>query len=191
MGHAARAAIAPSRSRARSSWRVIRAKASSHTKSASNTSTGTSATPQCRLSVRRMLVIVSKDLKRGHPLGLAVMAVAPAAGRTDRQDHGQSKRDGEGEVKLRADVGIMMPALVGRLGRHEATEDRRTHVAQEDSRSPDLREADGRQVDLAGQLGKAACFDLVDRKAGEALHFAVPLHRPVIDVIVAERAEIE
>src|SRR5690348_850360 len=119
------------------------------------------------------------------------MAVAPPAGGADRQDHRQTQRHREGEVELGADIGIMVAASIRRLRRHEPAEDRGPDVAQEERRRADFGEADRGEVYLAGQLGEAPGLDLVDRETREAFHFAVAFDGPVIDVIVAEGAEVE
>ncbi len=82
--------------------------------------------------------------------------------------------------------------LAGRVAsQHRPREQGRTGVAQIESGGADLGEADRRQVDLAGQLDEPPGADLVDFEPGKAIDFAVAFLGPVIDVIVAERAEVE
>ena len=84
----------------------------------------------------------------------------------------------------------MMSAAVGRGRCHCAGEDRRPDVAQVECGRSDFGKADRRQVHFAGHPGEAAGGDLVDVEAGEAFHFPIPLLRAIIDVIVAERADV-
>src|SRR5690242_17756107 len=84
-----------------------------------------------------------------------------------------------------------MAVAVGRPGRHAAGEQRGPNVAEIEDGSAHLGEADGRQVDLAGQLGEAPGGNFVDLEAWEALHLAVTLLGAVIDIVVAERTEVE
>src|SRR6185369_2458665 len=190
IGQATSAAIAPRARRMRISFRLISANASSHTKTASSTSTGTSATPQCRPSVRIQFIALH-DLKRSEPFRLAIMAVAPAASRSEGQDHWKPEGDREVQVELCAHVRIMVTGPIGLLGGHAPDKDCRANIAEEEDRRSDFGEADRRQIHLARQLGKAACGDLVDRKAGKALNLAIAFLRPVIDIVVAEGAEVE
>src|SRR6478735_1015772 len=84
-----------------------------------------------------------------------------------------------------------MTIALGGTRRHGSGEQGRAKVAKVDDRRPDFGKAHGRKVDLAGHLGEAARGDLVDLETGEALGFAVAFLRPLIDVIVSERTEIE
>src|SRR5438309_4861074 len=132
-------------------------------------------------------VIGSQDLQRSKPFGLAIMAVAPASRCPDREDHRQAQGDGEVEVELGADVGIMVPASLRLLRRHAAGEDRWADVAEVEGRCADFGEADWGKVHFACDPGKLPRRNLVDFEAGEALHFTIALLRPIIDVVVAER----
>src|SRR5215208_3201143 len=179
----------PRSSRKRISRKLISAKASSQTKMASRTRTGTSARPQCAASVSSQSITL-QDLQRSKPFGLAIVAVVEAGCGADGENHGEAQRDGEVEVELSADVGINVVAPVLVVGRHHAGEHGGADVAQIECGGADLSEADRGQVHFAGDPGEAARGDLVDCEAGEALHLAVALLAPVIDIIVAERTEI-
>src|SRR3954447_21347763 len=118
------------------------------------------------------------------------MAVGPAGGGSNRQDHRQAQSDCEVEVQLGAEVGIMMTASIGRLRGHRSGEHGGTNIAQVEGRGADLGEADRWQVDLARHSRELARSDLVDVETGEAFHLAVPLLWPVIDVVVAEGSDV-
>src|SRR4029453_14559614 len=109
----------PRSSRNRISRKLISAKASSQTKIASSTKTGTSARPQCAASVSSQAIALH-DLQRCKPFGLSIMAVVEAGGRSDREHHRQPQRNGEIQVELCADVRINVAASILVLGRHHS-----------------------------------------------------------------------
>ena len=79
-----------------------------------------------------------------------------------------------------------------RLRGQHAGEQRGAHRTQEEARRADIGEAQRRQVQLQpATLAKLRAGDLVDLEAREAVVFAVALHLAVIDVVVAEAAEVE
>src|SRR5690348_6379 len=112
------------------------------------------------------------------------MSVLPSRRCTDREHHRKPERDGEVEVQLRSEIIIMMTAPVRSFCEQSAGKDRGADVAEEEGGRPDLRESNRRKVPFPGQLGEAARFDLVDLEARKALHLAVALLRPVIDIVV-------
>src|SRR5438874_3912341 len=118
------------------------------------------------------------------------MAVAPAGRGADGEDHRQPQADGEIEIELRAEVGVMVAAAVGRFGRHAACESGWSDVAQVKGRHTDLGKTDRGQVHFARQPGEAPGGNLVDSETGEALHLSVTLLGSVIDIVVAEGAEV-
>src|SRR4029079_6095099 len=119
------------------------------------------------------------------------MAVDETVGGTDREHHRQTQGDGEGQVQLAARRLIIMALAFGVVSQHCTREQGRPQVAQVNAGSADFGEADWREVDLANQLAELASIDLVDFEARERLELAVALLRPVIDTVVAERAEVE
>src|SRR5690348_2698061 len=85
--------------------KLISLNASSQTNTASITRTGRSAAPQCSASaIMSGMARPLHDLQRCKPLGLARPAVLPAVRDPDGEYHRKPKRDGEGEIELRADV---------------------------------------------------------------------------------------
>src|SRR6478672_2141505 len=118
------------------------------------------------------------------------MSVGPSGGSSYGQDHRQTQGDCEVEVELGAEIVITVAAAVGRLRRHRASEEGGTDVAKVESRRAGFGEAQGRQVDLARDPSELARGDFVDVETGKAFQFAVPFLSPVIDVIVAESANV-
>src|SRR6185437_1654339 len=54
-----------------------------------------------------------------------------------------------------------------------------------------IGEADGWQIPFGHRADESARAQGVDIEAGEAFIFAIAFHRAVVDIVVAERAEIE
>ena len=90
----------------------------------------------------------------------------------------------------RADVFVTDARAVGRSTAITPANTAGPDIAEVEGRRADFGEAQRRQVDLASDLGEAPGCDLVDLEAREAFHLAVALLRPVIDIVVAERAEV-
>src|SRR3954447_9024492 len=85
---------------------------------------------------------------------------------------------------------MIVAAAVGRLRGHCAGKHSRPHVAQIEGWGADFGKADRGQVDLASHAGELARGDLIDVEAGKAFQLAVTFFRSIIDVVVAERADV-
>ncbi len=78
-----------------------------------------------------------------------------------------------------------------RVAKQHAGEHGRTHRAQIEGRRADVAETHRREIPFADRLDEAARTDGVDVESGEAVELAVALDVAVVDIIVAEGAEVE
>ena len=99
----------------------------------------------------------------------------------------------EPEVELAAGVRRRRAARMraSRLVDEPAGEQRRAHQVSVEARRAGAAEAQRRQVPLDVDFDEVAAADLVQLGAGKRVVLAVALLVPVVDVVVAEAAEVE
>src|ERR1700760_2085485 len=116
---------------------------------------------------------LSQYLQRDHNFVLMAAPGVKTDGIADRQRHRQPHRHGEVPVQLEAHILQRLVAFIAGIGVEYAREHRAADRTEIETLRSHIVEADRREIELAGQLGKAARPDVVDAKAGEAVIVAI------------------
>ena len=96
------------------------------------------------------------------------------------------------ELQVDLETGICHVAFerIARIGTEDASEQGRTNMAKEKTRSADTSEANRRKIEFGNRFIEILCGYFVDFKSGKTEILAVPLHFAVIDVVVLVAAEV-
>ena len=114
-----------------------------------------------------------------------------AGGVAYRERHRQPVRDRKLEIELNASRRDIALKWFARVGSKPADKYRRPDVFQEKAGATDFAKANWRQIPLENGLQELRAAKLVDFESGHAVILAIALLIAVVDVVIAETAEVE
>ena len=112
-------------------------------------------------------------------------------GVAQRQRHGKTNGNREIPVQLEPDVFQLLVVLVAGIGFQHAAEDRAAHRVQIKRLRADILETQRREIEFGRRFREIPRGYLIDAETGEAVEIAIALDLAIVDIVVAEGAEIE